>query len=203
MLIFRNAVFLHVPKTGGTWVRAAVRASGVAFEEYFVDGDQHGDLSYCPHPDKFKFAFVRHPYTLYRSYWRFKMGRFGNAAQWDPRNPFDADCAACSFEQFVCNVLAKYPGWCSRMFEDYTGVRDHQIEFVGRFESLADDLVSALRLAGEEFDEALIRQTPAANVSSWPAERAAWARPLAEAVEAAEREAFDRFGYSPDEWTID
>jgi Sulfotransferase family len=191
MLILANAVFLHVPKTGGTWVREALHASGAAFDEYFVDGDQHADLSYCPCPDKLKFAFVRHPCGVYASYWRFKM-----AEGWDLRNPFDAECAATSFPDFVQGVLNKQPGWCSRMFEDYVGPPDRQIEFIGRFERLPDDLVHALRLAGEAFDERALRETPHANVSSWPPRDARWSRSLAEAVRRAERDAFDRFGYS-------
>ena len=65
MLIFKDAVFLHVPKTGGTWVKTAVKNAGIEFEEYIVDGDIHGDLSYCPHKDRFIFAFVREPLRLY------------------------------------------------------------------------------------------------------------------------------------------
>ena len=194
MLFTQNAVFLHVPKTGGSWVRDALLAAGIPRDEYLVDGDQHADLSYCPHPERFKFAFVRHPLSLYRSYWRYKMGTYGTS-DWDVRNPFDVDCAATTFDAFVRNVLAKYPGWCTQMFEDYTGPLHGQIEFVGRFERLADELVVALRLAGETFDETLLRQTPRTNVSWWPAQEAQWSAELASAVLAAEWAAIVRFGY--------
>ena len=96
MLIFKDAVFLHVPKTGGTWVKAAVANAGIDFEEHIVDGDIHGDLSYCPFRDRFVFAFVREPLSLYQAYWRFKI-----MAGWDARNPFDVVCAAPVFDEFV------------------------------------------------------------------------------------------------------
>jgi hypothetical protein len=190
VLIFKNAVFLHVPKTGGIWVRSAVTNASIEFEEYIVDGDVHGDLSYCPFSDRFVFAFVREPLSLYRSYWRYKMG-----AGWDRRNPFDVECQMATFEGFVANVLSLEPAWCSRMFEDYVGPRTAEIDFIGRYESLADDLVRALHAAGETFDEAAIRNTPPSNVSSVNPDLATWPSDLAERVRYSEREAIRRFGY--------
>jgi hypothetical protein len=196
MLLFERAVFLHVPKTGGTWVREAVAAAGARFEEYRVDDDVHADLSYCPCPEKFKFAFVRHPCDMYGSYWRFKM-REG----WDPRNPFDLECGSDAFPTFVRNVLKKEPGWCTRMFMDYVGPPARSIEFVGHFEHLQDDLVRALMQAGELFDERQLRATPAVNTSRWPGGSNAWTPDLIEGIRQSEAAAFDRFGYSTDHWT--
>ena len=190
MLIFKNAVFLHVPKTGGTWVKAAVTNAAIEFEEYIVDGDVHGDLSYCPFRDRFIFAFVREPLSLYAWSWRFKA-----SGGWDPRNPFDVHCAAPSFVGFVENVLRLEPAWCSRMFEDYVGPRTDEIGFVGRFESLVDGLVRGLQLSGETFDERAIRDTPPSNVSSVNPTLATWPCELAEMVRRSEREAIRRFGY--------
>jgi hypothetical protein len=190
VLIFKNAVFLHVPKTGGTWVKAAVTNAAIEFEEYIVDGDVHGDLSYCPFRDRFIFAFVREPLSLYASYWRFKV-----SGGWDPRNPFDVDCAAPSFVGFVENVLRLEPAWCSRMFEDYVGPRTDEIGFVGRFESLVDGLVRALQMSGETFDERAIRDTPPSNVNSVNPTLATWPCDLAQMVRHSEREAIQRFGY--------
>jgi hypothetical protein len=194
MLILATAVFLHVPKTGGTWVKEALTRAGGRFTEYLVDGDCHGDLSYCPCPERFKIAFVRHPCTLYRSYWRYKV-----ASGWDSMNPFDVECRADCFNAFTRNVLDRYPGWCSRMFEDYVGSPDRPIEFIGRFERLADDLVAALRQAGIRFDEAKLRSTPPLNVTERPGSDM-WSRDLQEMVAISEREALVRFGYAGPPW---
>jgi hypothetical protein len=156
------------------------------------DGDRHGDLSYSPHPDRFTFGFVRHPLTLYQSYWRFK-AQHG----WDERNPFDVDCREDAFERFVRRVLDLYPGWCSQMFADYVGPADRSIASVGRFESLVDDLVAALRCCDCAFDEAALRSTAPVNVSMTPLALCRWTSSLAEEVASAEAEAMNRFNYGP------
>jgi hypothetical protein len=192
VLIFRNAVFLHVPKTGGTWVKAAVANAGIEFDEYIVDGDIHGDLSYCPYKDRFIFAFVREPLSLYQAYWRFKI-----MVGWDSRNPFDMSTQAPAFESWVEKVLQLEPAWCSRMFEDYVGrTPADQISFIGRYESLTDDLVRALRMAGMSFTEQAIRATPPVNVSNVSHELTRWSPDLAGRVRNSERRAIDRFGYA-------
>ena len=195
MLILRNAVFLHVPKTGGTWIKAAIANTGIGYEEYLVDGDPHGDLSYCPVRDRFTFAFVREPLSLYQSYWRYKMGRSNMTTDWDARNPFDVKCAAATFEGFVENVLLFEPAWCSRMFEDYVGPSTDEIDFVGRFECLTRDLGRALHLSRTSFDERAILNTPALNVSTVNSDLARWSDALAQRVRRSERDALLRFGY--------
>jgi hypothetical protein len=148
-------------------------------------------LSHCPHPGRFRFAFVRHPVEFYRSYWRFKMG-----AGWDPANPLDMDCAATDFPAFVRNVLRLYPGMCGRLYQDYVGPPGGEIEFIGRHERLADDLILALRLIGERVDEAAIRACPPRNVSDRARFPAEYSRDLEEAVRRAEAPALERFGYA-------
>ena len=59
MLLLDGAIFLHVPKTGGTWVEHALVAAGVPCSQYDVDGDRHADLSYLPRQDVSTFAFVQ------------------------------------------------------------------------------------------------------------------------------------------------
>lgn len=190
MLLLDRAVFLHVPKTGGTWVERALASAGVPFSQYDVDGDRHADLSYLPRQDLPVFAFVRHPLTLHQSYWRFKMG-----AGWDSRNPFDLDVQTDRFDLFVERTLRTHPGWVSQMYEDYVGRPDHEIAFIGRFEQLADDLVRALTTFDIPFNEAQLRSTPPINVSpGWFAE-SQWDPGLACAVADSEARAMERFGY--------
>ena len=82
------------------------------------------------------------------------------------------------------------------MFEDYVGPPGREIDFIGRFESLADDLVRALKTTGASFDERALRATPPINVSHISPQLADWTPQLAAKVRLSEQRAIGRFGYT-------
>lgn len=190
MLILPRSCFLHVPKTGGTWVKRAILAAGVPAREHSIDGYTHLGLADCPEPQRFRFAFVRNPLALYRSYWQFKQ-----TVGWDPANELDRQCQAEDFERFVRRVLEQFPGIYARTLQDFVGPPDAPIEFIGRYENLVEDLVRALSLAGEDFDAGAIRGLPPYNVSDKRKAPAVYTPALEAAVRHAEAEVFTRFGY--------
>lgn len=191
MLILPNSCFLHVPKTGGSWVKKAIIASAIDVEDYRIDGNPHIGLADCPCPEKFKFAFVRHPVQLYRSYWRFKMG-----LGWDPKNPLDNACRSENFQQFIRNILAKYPGVLGKNLNQFVGEAGNEIDFIGKYENLVEDLISALTMAGEVFDAEAIRKTAPYNVSSKARFSAQYTAELEKAIKQAESDVMQRFGYT-------
>lgn len=191
MLILPHSCFLHVPKTGGTWVKRAILAAGVPAREYSIDGYTHLGLADCPQPGLFRFAFVRNPLGLYRSYWQFKM-----TVGWDAANELDQRCRSEDFASFVTAVLQHFPGIYARTLRDFVGPPEAPIEFIGRFEHLVEDLVTALTLAGEHFDAEAIRTLPPYNVSDKRKAPAIWTDRLEAAVRTAEAEVFERFGYA-------
>lgn len=190
MLILPHSCFLHVPKTGGSWVKQAIFAAGIPAREHSRDGYTHLGISDCPQPGLFRFAFVRNPLGLYRSYWQFKM-----TVGWDAANTLDQRCRSDDFATFVTSVLASFPGVYAQSLRDYVGPPEAPIEFIGRFENLVEDLVQALTLAGEHFDAAAVRQLPPSNVSDKRKASAIFTPALEAAVRAAEAEVFERFGY--------
>jgi len=190
MLILPRSCFIHVPKTGGSWVKRAILASGLVARAYELDGDPHIGIAQCPCPEKFRFAFVRHPLDLYRSYWQYKM-----TCGWDVKNPLDMACRSLVFHGFVGNVLDRFPGVYSQALVDFVGEAEHPIEFIGRFENLEDDLVTALTLAGESFDEDAIRAESPYNVSDKRKHPAEYTDQLEAMVREAEAYAMNRFNY--------
>jgi hypothetical protein len=67
------------------------------------------------------------------------------------------------------------------------------IAFVGRYETLADDLVRALDEAGEDFDEEALRSYAPANRSDYGRHTANYDLALAERVVEAEQDAILRW----------
>ena len=60
------------------------------------------------------------------------------------------------------------PGLLSRYFMTFVGLPDDEVDFIGRYENLVDDLCHALLQAGEEFNrDALLSALPV-NTSAPP-----------------------------------
>lgn len=183
-----DTLVLEVVKTGSKWVRQALANAGVPTEQI---GDPalrgHGDLAVHGRNFRFICCFVREPASWYRSYWAYRMER-----RWRPHITLDRLCASDSFKGFVRNACRSLPGQLSRLFEAYVGPRENPVHYTGKQESLAEDLVTALRLAGETFDADRLRATPRVNATRLVPELTADLRDL---ILLSEYEACDRFGY--------
>ena len=169
----RRSVFYHIPKTGGTWVKVAMKEAGlqthatrnITAAHPFNLKRAHATPDIVRPKDvagKFSFCFVRRPVAWYRSYWSFRSRK---GARRDEKFPADGVWSD-DFDQFVNNCLDLYPsGFVSTLYQFYTGLNGERVDFIGRQEHLADDLVRSLGMAGEEFDEGALRATPKQNRS--------------------------------------
>lgn len=212
-LLRSGAVFIHVPKCGGTWVTRVLKQMGVLRGQIGRKHSlpEHIDHIWTVHPlhylkhwafqpgvsqrslrRAFKFTFVRNPLTWYESWWKFMAGDWHpwQERTWHPQRLID-DCGDDDFNAFVGNVLTKRPGYVGEMYGWYTkrGI------FVGKFERLADDLISALQRAGENFSEPVIREFPRQNKSQAKLGEPSWDPALLRRVIEAEAPAIEKFGY--------
>lgn len=171
-----KVILYHIPKCGGIWAKEALRRSlpnpredygrckhtafandfGLyrehAIPEGIVENDKHGRLSIC---------FVRNPLTWYRSYWAFRI----KTESFDGDFPLDL-LMDDKYENFINNVLRQFPnGFVTKLYQYYTGKDLSKINFIGKQERLADDLVEALTISGQEFDEGRLRRTKMINVA--------------------------------------
>ena len=185
-------VFIHVPKTGGGWVSEAMAAAGIHQER--LGFAHHIGKDEIALGGRFIFGFVREPLSWYGSAWTFRR-RLWREKEADPQMEvpgaeFPDEWFALDFPEFVEAVIDNRPGYLSWYYEHYLGAEDDPIDFIGRYENLADDLVNALRLAGQEFDEEALRSFPVINASGPPP-------PCPPEVEErlfdAERPAYERF----------
>lgn len=177
-------IFVHVPKTGGTWVNKAMTAAGLHLE-------QEG---YSDHPffyeldrrNRFSFAFVRDPLQWWGSEWRFRRNHdYRDLAN----HPYDR-WLDLGFDRFIEQVIEHCPGFLSQMYDQHIGTIVDSVDFVGRYETLADDLVKGLRLAGEDFDERALRSVSSTNESGEPVYLYP---PELRALQKAEMPAYQRF----------
>lgn len=182
-------------------MRSAIRNSGIPTNEISPDLSKYSfehlnRIFHCApglvHSGGFfTFAFVRNPISYYQSYWCFKM-RMG----WE--NPFDNAFMDKDFSTFVRNVLEGRPGWVSKIYTKFLGPNGDWVDFVGKQETLRDNLIVALQLAGEDFKASGIYATDPTNKSSlldeW-SHKCRYTKELAQEVYTAEKEAIELFGY--------
>ena len=198
-------MFIHVPKTAGQWVAAALEHAGLIVGQL---GVVHASPDEIRDDPAFRergacFAMVRHPLTWYQSMWAHRMDE-----SWEPVDDPDwftprwietfaplTSCRSDLFEDFVRRCLDRFPGgFVSRLYDEYT----EGCTFVGRHERVLEDLEAALSLAGECFDAQRFRTVDPINVrSSRPRRQAACSYPpdLIERVLSVEMRCLERFDY--------
>ncbi len=171
----KKSIFYHIPKTGGIFVKEAMRHSGAVYDRTrriyrathkFGLKREHtipDDVKDIDKEGRFSFAFVRKPFEWYRSFWAHR-NREGFVLV--PKFPLDFLWDK-NFETFITNVIKTYPdGFLTDIYKCYVGEDGKALDFVGRQENLREDLIKALTLAGEEFNEKRIRTIKKFNTTA-------------------------------------
>jgi hypothetical protein len=162
-----KACFLHIPKTGGRFVRAALSAADIEWREVgevephkLVGGRGLFEFGHTGEPsrrmhaipemgelgDVQAFTFVRHPVSWLRSFFCHDGGRAGGGYLDNRRVRHN------HFNDFALDVARKDPGIVGELFSAYAvpGVAVWHLSTIG--------LVDALIDAGHEFDPAVIEE---------------------------------------------
>lgn len=198
LVIPGRLVFIHIPKTGGTWVKTNLRPQigGVIYTKanHANSWAHHGhpDLKDLRDIEGFRFAFVRHPVDWWLSYWRHRQRRGG---RWDLDLQLDRDVKAESIDQYVSNILDRRHGYASRMFSRFVGEPGNEIDFIGKQEGLASHLKRALRLSG--YDARKIKFGKGRRNEGAVVAEDTFSDEQRRALSRAEFEGIERFGYEP------
>jgi hypothetical protein len=210
-----GSIFLHVPKTGGSWVTRVLESQGLIKRKI---GGKHDDLdrvlrltqSRLPLPrplrrrepeTPFTFCFVRHPLAWYESWFTYMSAPKQAWRDWGARTSgFTRDqhpvavlngCGADDFNRFVEKAIARRPGYVGELYGWYARP---ETAFVGKQETLAEDLLAVLKQRGIAVDEAAVRGAVRENVSAG-AQGPQWDPDLKAEVRRLEYAAIKRFGY--------
>jgi len=185
-----KTLFIHVPKTAGTWVTEVLSKTGFVTKQYVPFHWPLESLRSMWREQRerqlpFTWAFVRHPLSWLESAWKYQRGR-----KWVDSGPL-AEFRSDVFEDFVRQLLAKRPGHVTGVFESYVGKPGDKIDYIGRYENLRSDTIEALRRAGEKASVDVIRRAPPRNVS--PPGDVSLPNDLRQAVLESEQGAIQRF----------
>jgi hypothetical protein len=213
-LLLPNSIFIHAPKTGGSWVRRILMQNALSPSEILCSCKNKGAGSMCEPSSRYKhtckhmgiggipdnvkegkliFGFVRHPLSWYQSLWASRMQK-----GWPTKPGGSNDCSKENFVEYMEKRLKYFPCSASKMYETKLGSTRENI-FIGKMENLREDLCTALDMAGEVYDPEIIHNYKKINVASaaseWK-EQCYYTPEILERVLDSEKEAIERFGYT-------
>lgn len=142
-----KSVFIHIPKTGGSWIKKVLQKLDIVQKR-----EDEGWHSVQIVKGKYHFCFVRHPLTWYQSMWAYNW----KENHWHYGQQKDlASTKHKNFNEFIYKVVKKFPqGFLNSHYNKWT----KHCDFIGKYENMEEDLITALKNAGEKFNENLVRE---------------------------------------------
>ena len=186
-----RAIFLHIPKTGGTWVTSYFRETGMSHNVEDLEFEAHINGKVIrklrPNTEDLCFCFIRHPLTWYRSYWQMRnfldptRNSIGGIALLD-------NLVDLPFHDYI-RALADLPRpWLTDFFNDYTEL----CRLIGKQENLRHDLDNILNLLKIPYDRNCLYTKPNQNESK---PTITYTNELANLIMNKEEEIIKKFNY--------
>lgn len=187
-------MFLHIPKTGGTWIRYVLDYCTIEIEDYEL---QHANFEECTHlfPDIPRFTIIRNPFDWYASYWTMRQID-ETVTNRGPREwELDLDPVDDDFNVFVQTSCSKYPGFLGGVYNQFA----RPSVLILRTESLRQDFANHLTDIEEQFDSHKLYNMPIPNLGASGElfrDKVVYTEETGKLLAHSERETFRRFGYS-------
>lgn len=188
-----NLVFLHCPKTGGTFIRELVKRLDITS---ISRQPIHGDLELARQrygKQVQAFTILRHPAEWLRSYWADRM-----KGSWAGELPIAHECADLNFNGFASKVVTKFPGFVTELFTRYAGKPgDSQPVWVYPYPQVFQSLLESLIRAGAsaQFDLSKLPGMDLHNTApSWLLNQACYNSDTYARLCVVEREIIARYG---------
>ena len=160
---------MHIPKTGGTYIRKILDLLSIKG----IEKAQHHDsfpellniLSLKDLSGITVICFIRHPLTWYQSRWAY---RLSSVQGWQGHD-LDFFCASNDFNIFVNNCIdysGGELGWASKKMNKFINNIPNGLKtIIGKQENLHNDLISALIRCGAIIPETDLPLSPRLNMS--------------------------------------
>jgi hypothetical protein len=159
-----NSVFIHTPRTGGTWLQEVLRVLGL--DRQVLRGDLDGHLLYAALPVEWAgltlFSFIRHPLLWVKSRWTHavEIHAHPHGRHFGVHRRFDR-CVRETFSETLSAIVVNEPGLVSNTFMEMTegipvenlvctiDLPDQAHRLLSRLEGLPEDRLEAVRAVGK------------------------------------------------------
>lgn len=122
-LLLPNSVFVHVPRTGGIWIREFTKAIDLVVLESASDKWNHASHAELPNSLRQlpSFAFVRHPLTWVISRWQhsLRISAYAEHRFHGVHSLFDA-CVKPTLGETLVELVERQPGLVGKTFREAT-----------------------------------------------------------------------------------
>ncbi|NRA91236.1 MAG: sulfotransferase family 2 domain-containing protein [Psychroserpens sp.] len=120
--INKKHVFIHYPKTGGTFVREILKRNA-RIKELKGSHFHHSPLHDTKKDYEIKFATVRNPIDFYVSVWKFFVDFYHNNKEIESSNPLYpyGSYWRSNLNQFIENILTHKQGYYSNSHKEFIG----------------------------------------------------------------------------------
>jgi len=205
MILTRDWVFVHMPKTGGSFVRKLMRAHAPQ-DWQMRELHEHVPASETPdsHRERPKFGFARHPLTWYVSWYHYLRQqpkgnkRFLEASDGGSRSFAETLRAIFSMPRNQGTVERGIPGGPFTQYLQIMFGPGLELATVFKMETLREDLIGFLRNHGEvpEALEVAALADAKVNTSGHGGWRAHYDAELEALVRERDAAVFEHFGYT-------
>lgn len=142
-LTLKNSRFVHIPKCAGTYTQALINFLIPNVERATHPHCGHLCLHQMPETAHYNFTFVRHPYDWWPSYYYYMKKHVPQPVP--------------TIDEWLQDEGPFWLGHYTTLVKRFIGVDElyptkNKINFIGKVESLREDLLQALNLAGETFN---------------------------------------------------
>lgn len=192
-------VFVHIPKTGGTYVASCFPRDGFVTLNHMLLRDKLTDqyipvglmgTKWRPSSNHVLFTTVRNPITFFRSYYHHVVGH----GQYHNHEHYDFKIATKGFDYLMQTIMDREDPWPSRKFlypQLFDGSGKLIVNWVNRNETLDKDMTDFAKLFGYEFKSgSKKRMSPVKNLREY------YTDSLMERVCEVYSRVFKVFGYS-------
>lgn len=149
LIIENKLLFIHVPKTGGSYIRSLCSNNFTCKETGSFSTHDHYSITECinNNPDVKKyisFGFVRHPVSWIKSRWSWAIISDFNTKvekEIDAQQHWLAQCWDLDFQQFIKKYINNGIPYCSQTYIDKLGIdKDDEVDFIFKYENISYDI---------------------------------------------------------------